>query len=90
MESGQDFAETQGLKAEEGSGLIVTQLRPTGSGSLARLRIGDLITHAGTRRLMDVGELVDVAVPTAAAPLLLRVVRDGSPRFVAVTGVDEP
>ena len=78
------------LKSEESNGLIVTQLRPTGAGSLARLRIGDLITHAGTRRLMDVRDLENVAAPTAASPLLLRVVRDGAPSFVAVTGVDEP
>ena len=78
------------LKAQESGGLIVTQLRPTGPGAIAHLRIGDLITHAGAKRLMDVGDLVGVAAPSPQAPLLLRVVRGGSPNFVAVTGRDEP
>ncbi len=77
------------LKADENSGLIVTQLRPNGAGALAGLMIGDLITHAGSRRLAEVTELANVPSPSAQAPLLIRVIRDGSPRFVAVTGVEE-
>ncbi len=78
------------LKAEENSGLIVTQLRPSGPGALAGLKIGDLITHAGGNRLSEVGELAGVPAPTAQAPLLIRFVRDGSPRFVAITGSEDP
>jgi serine protease Do len=79
------------LKAEgEPSGLIVTQLRAAGAGALAGLRIGDLITHAGTKRLAGVADLATVDMPTAQLPLLLRVVRDGSASFMAVTGADEP
>ena len=74
---------------DEPNGLIVTQLRQAGPGALAGLRIGDLITHAGTTRLRDVSALATVSMPTPQTPLLLRVVRDGSPRFVAVTGRDE-
>jgi serine protease Do len=78
------------LKAEdEAGGLIVTQLRPAGAGALAGLKIGDLITHAGTKRLMDVADLASVSQPSTQMPLLLRVVRDGAPRFVAVTGSEE-
>jgi serine protease Do len=78
------------VKAEsETSGLIVTQLRAAGAGALAGLRIGDLITHAGTKRLTGVADLAMVDMPTAQLPLLLRVVRDGSPNFIAVTGADE-
>jgi serine protease Do len=78
------------LKAEsETSGLIVTQLRAAGAGALAGLRIGDLITHAGTKRLTGVADLATVDMPTTQLPLLLRVVRDGSPNFIAVTGSDE-
>ncbi len=79
------------LKAErEASGLIVTQLRRAGPGALAGLKVGDLITHAGTKRLTDVSDLATVSKPSPQMPLLLRVVRDGSPRFVAITGSDEP
>lgn len=79
------------LKAEgEAGGLIVTQLRRAGPGALAGLRVGDLITHAGTKRLNDVADLAAVSKPSPQMPLLLRVVRDGSPRFVAITGSDEP
>jgi|HubBroStandDraft_1064217.scaffolds.fasta_scaffold03181_3 serine protease Do len=79
------------LKAEgEGGGLIVTQLRRAGPGALAGLKVGDLITHAGTKPLTDVADLVTVSNPSSANPLLLRIVRDGSPRFVAITGSDEP
>ncbi len=79
------------LKADtEAGGLIVTQLRRAGAGALAGLKIGDLITHAGTKRLTDVADLASVSKPTPQMPLLLRVVRDGTPRFVAVTGSDEP
>jgi serine protease Do len=78
------------LKAEsEPSGLIVTQLRAAGAGARAGLRVGDLITHAGTKRLTAVGDLSGVDMPTASLPLLLRVVRDGAPSFIAVTGSDD-
>lgn len=75
------------LKADnEPSGLIITQLRAAGAGALAGLRIGDLITHAGSRQLMAVTDLTTVDMPSPRQPLLLRVLRDGSPSFVAVTG----
>ena len=78
------------IKAEnEPNGLIVTQLRAAGPGAWAGLRIGDLITHAGTKRLTRVADLATVAMPTSQLPLLLRVVRDGSPSFIAVTGSEE-
>jgi serine protease Do len=75
------------LKAEdEPSGLIVTQLRAAGPGALAGLKIGDLITHAGTKHLTEAADLAGVDTPTTQQPLLLRVVREGVPNFVAVTG----
>jgi serine protease Do len=78
------------IKADdETGGLIVTQLRPAGAGALAGLKIGDLITHAGTKHLMDVADLASVGQPSTKMPLLLRVLRDGTPRFLAVTGSDE-
>ena len=73
----------------EPSGLIVTQLRPAGPGALAGLRVGDLITHVGTKQLIATSDLTAVRVPTRQAPLLLRVVREGSPAFVAITGEAE-
>jgi serine protease Do len=79
------------IKADdEGGGLIVTQLRRAGPGAMAGLKVGDLITHAGTKRLQDVADLASVNSPSAQSPLLIRVVRDGSPRFIAITGADEP
>jgi serine protease Do len=72
--------------ADEPGGVIVTQLRPAGPGALAGLKVGDLITHLGTQPLVDLAALVKVAKPTAEAPLLLRVVRDGAATFVAITG----
>jgi serine protease Do len=78
------------IKAEdEASGLIVTQLRRVGAGALAGLRIGDLITHAGTKPLTDVADIAGVSLPSVQRPLLLRVVRDGSASFVAVTDSEE-
>lgn len=74
---------------EEPSGLIVTQLRPTGFGALAGLQIGDLITYAGSKHLANVADLATVSKPSARRPLLLRIVRDGSPAFLAVTGTEE-
>jgi serine protease Do len=74
---------------DDASGLIVTQLRPAGPGALAGLKVGDLITHAGTKQLIDVADIVKVARPAPEAPLLIRVVRDGNPRFIAVTGEAE-
>lgn len=71
---------------DEASGLIVTQLRPAGPGALAGLKIGDLITHVGPKQLVDVVDVAKVATPTPQTPLLIRVVRDGSAAFVAVTG----
>jgi len=78
------------IKADnEPSGLIVTQLRPAGPGALAGLRVGDLVTHVGTKQLVAVSDLATVHAPTRQAPLLVRLVRDGSPTFVAITGETE-
>ena len=74
---------------DEPSGLIVTQLRPAGAGALAGLKIGDLITYAGTKHLENVSDLATVGKPSIRQPLLLLIVRDGAPRFVAVTGQEE-
>jgi serine protease Do len=74
---------------DEPSGLIVTQLRPAGPGAMAGLRVGDLITHIGPRQLVGIADIAKVAAPTAQAPLLLRVVRDGAATFVAITGEAE-
>jgi serine protease Do len=74
----------------ESGGVIVTSVRRAGPGALAGLKAGDLLTHAGTKRLTDVSQLAGVSKPTPSEPLLLRVVRSGTPLFVAVTGVDEP
>jgi S1-C subfamily serine protease len=76
--------------ADEPSGVIVTQLRPAGAGALAGLRVGDLITHAGTKQLVDVRDIVNIAAPTPQAPVLIRIVRDGAAVFVALTGEAEP
>ena len=73
----------------EPSGLIVTQLRPSGAGALAGLRIGDLITYAGSKHLENAADLAHVGRPSVQLPLLLQVFRDGTPSFVAVTGTDE-
>jgi S1-C subfamily serine protease len=78
------------LKApDEATGLIVTQLRPVGAGALAGLKIGDLITHAGTKRLTDVSDLASVSAPSVQTPLVLRIVHEGLPSFIAVTGTEE-
>ena len=71
---------------EESGGVIVTRLRPGGAGALAGLRTGDLITHAGSKRIAGVADLARVLKPSVPVPLVLRIVRDGVPRFVAVTG----
>jgi S1-C subfamily serine protease len=57
---------------------------------LAGLKVGDLITHAGTKQLAGVSDIATAATPTPQAPLLIRVVRDGAANFVAVTGEAEP
>lgn len=75
---------------DEPTGLIVTQLRPSGSGALAGLRVGDLITHVGTKQLIEAADLSSVAKPTLQAPVLLRIVRDGIGTFIALTGEAEP
>jgi serine protease Do len=75
--------------ADEPSGVIVTQLRPAGAGAVAGLRVGDLITHVGTRQLVEVRDIVSVAAPTPQAPLLIRIVRDGAATFIALTGESE-
>jgi serine protease Do len=78
------------LKApDESGGLVVTQLRHDGAGALAGMKVGDLITHAGTKRLEDVADLSTVSKPSVSQPLLLRIIRNGSPGFIAVTGTDE-
>lgn len=75
---------------DEPTGLIVTQLRPAGPGALAGLKVGDLITHLGSKPLLATTDLAAVSVPTPQNPLLVRVVRDGSAAFVALTGEAAP
>ena len=75
---------------DEPSGLIVTQLRPAGAGAVAGLRVGDLVTHVGSKQLVDPRDIVSVAAPSPQAPLLIRFVRDGAATFVALTGEAEP
>ena len=75
---------------DEPTGLIVTQLRPTGPGALGGLRIGDLITHFGTKQLIQAADLASVSKPTLPDPVLLRIVRDGAGTFIALTGEVEP
>jgi serine protease Do len=75
--------------SDEPTGLIVTQLRPGGPGAAARLKVGDLITHAGGKQLVDSKDLAGVAAPSPQAPLLIRVVRDGAATFIAMTGEAE-
>jgi serine protease Do len=76
--------------SDEPGGLIITQLRPNAPGALAGLRVGDLVTHLGTNRLLQTAELAGVDAPSAAHPVLIRVVRDGAGTFVAITGEIPP
>jgi serine protease Do len=75
---------------DEPAGLIITQLRPSGPGALAGLRVGDLITHVATTQLVEPSDLATTGKPTPQDPVLLRVVRDGLGSFVALTGEAEP
>jgi serine protease Do len=75
--------------SDEPGGLIVTQLRPAGAGALAGLKVGDLITYAGSKHLESVTDLATVSKPSVKQPLLLLIIRDGAPRFVAATGSTE-
>jgi serine protease Do len=75
---------------DEPTGLIVTQLRPSAPGALAGLRVGDLITHLGTKQLIEAADLSTVVKPTPREPVLLRIVRDGTASFIVVTGEADP
>jgi serine protease Do len=79
------------LKANnEPTGLIVTQLRPVGPGALGGLKVGDLLTHLGTKQLINATDITTVSQPTPQDPMLLRIVRDGLPTFIALTGEAQP
>jgi serine protease Do len=75
--------------ADEPSGVIVTQLRAAGPGAVAGLRVGDLITHAGSKQLVNVRDIAGIAAPSPQVPLLIRIVRDGAAAFVALSGEAE-
>ena len=75
---------------DEPTGLIVTQLRPSAPGALAGLRVGDLITHLGTKQLIEAADLSTVVKPTPREPVRLRIVRDGTASFIVVTGEADP
>lgn len=75
---------------DEPTGLIVTQLRPAGPGALAGLRVGDLITHLGTKPVIEAADVATIGKPTSQDPVLLRIVRDGAGSFVALTGEAQP
>jgi serine protease Do len=75
---------------DEPSGLIVTQLRPSGPGSLAGLKVGDVITQIGSKQIVDVRDAKTTPTPSPQTPVLVRVVRDGNATYVAITGDSEP
>lgn len=75
---------------EEKTGLIVTQLRPEAPGALAGIRVGDLVTHVGAKQLNAATDMATIGNPTPRDPVLLRVVHDGSPVFIALTGQSLP
>jgi len=75
---------------DETTGLIVTQLRPAAPGALAGIRVGDLVTHVGARQLFAAADIAAIGKPTPQEPVLLRVVHDGSPVFIALTGQSPP
>jgi S1-C subfamily serine protease len=61
-------------------------LRPDGAGALSGLKVGDLITHVGSKPVGEPADLSELPAPTPQAPVLLRVVRDGSAAYVGITG----
>lgn len=75
---------------DEATGLIVTQLRPAAPGALGGIKVGDLITHLGTKQLIDAKDIATVGKPTPQNPILIRIVRDGSAVFIALTGESPP
>jgi serine protease Do len=75
---------------DETTGLIVTQLRPAAPGALAGIRVGDLVTHLGAKQLLEATDIAAIGKPTPQDPVLLRVVHDGSPVFIALTGQAPP
>jgi serine protease Do len=75
---------------EEATGLIVTQLRPAEPGALAGIKVGDLVTHLGAKQLIEASDIASIRKPTPQDPLLLRVVRDGVPVYIALTGQSPP
>jgi serine protease Do len=75
--------------ADEPNGLIITQLRPVGLGARAGLKVGDLITHLRTKQLTGPSDIASIERPTPEQPLLLRMVREGSPTYIAITGADD-
>ena len=68
---------------------VQTWLSDLGAGALAGLKVGDLITYAGSKHLESVTDLATVSKPSVKQPLLLLIIRDGAPRFVAATGSTE-
>jgi serine protease Do len=75
---------------DETTGFIVTQLRPAAPGALAGIRVGDLVTHLGAKQLFTATDIAALGKPTPQDPVLLRVVHDGSPVFIALTGQSPP
>jgi serine protease Do len=74
----------------EATGLIVTQLRPAEPGALAGIKVGDLVTHLGAKQLSEASDIASISKPTPKDPVLLRVVRDGVPVYIALTGQSPP
>jgi serine protease Do len=75
---------------DETTGFIVTQLRPAAPGALAGIRVGDLVTHLGAKQFFAATDIAAIGTPTPQNPVLLRVVHDGSPVFIVLTGQSPP
>jgi len=49
-----------------------------------------LITHLGTKPVIEAADVATIGKPTSQDPVLLRIVRDGAGSFVALTGEAQP
>jgi hypothetical protein len=77
------------LPPSRGSNAMGSMRMLSEPGDCHAVKIGDLITHVGSTRLDGVTDLATVRKPSAELPVLIRVVRDGSAGFIAITGSAE-
>lgn len=67
------------------SGALVTDVEPGSLASKAGVQPGDVVVEANRKPVKNPQDLITIARESKGKPLLLKVIREGHPQYLAIT-----